>query len=166
MKISVIAAVGKNRVIGRAGKLPWSLPADLSRFKKITMGKPVIMGRKTADSLKGPLAGRVNIVVSRQGGYQREGFVSAKSLKEALKMSGQAKAGEVFVIGGEQIYKLALPLADRLFITEIDQEFEGDAFFPQINSEEWEEYEVVEGSRDEHNIYPHRFKTYTRKQSG
>ena len=136
-RIYLVAAVAANGIIGANGKLPWRLPEDLKHFKRVTLGHPVIMGRKTWESLKGPLPGRENIVITRQGGYQASGAAVASSLDAALALC----AGEsvVCVIGGEQIFKDALPLAAGLIMTEIKQDFAGDARFPDYDRSQWRE---------------------------
>jgi dihydrofolate reductase len=131
--LSMIAAVARNRVIGKDNRLLWHLPEDMKHFREVTRGKPVIMGRKTWE----PLPGRHNIVLSRAPDYTPPGAAVAGSLDEALRLAGPVK--EVFIIGGEALYRQALPQAQRLYLTEIDQEFEGDAFFPEFKSEEWVE---------------------------
>ncbi len=132
--ISLIVAHDKNRVIGYENKMPWHLPGDLQYFKEMTMGKPVIMGRKTFESIGRPLPGRRNIVISRNENYSADGIEVVSSLDEALQLTKDAE--ETMVIGGEQILNLALPLADRLYITLIDAEFKGDTYFP--NYEGWQ----------------------------
>lgn len=127
--ISLIVAHDKNRVIGYENKMPWHLPGDLQYFKEMTMGKPVIMGRKTFESIGRPLPGRRNIVITRNKSYKANGIEVVSSLDEALQLTKEDV--EVMVIGGEQIFRLALPLADRLYITEIDEEFKGDTYFPE-----------------------------------
>lgn len=130
MIISIIAAMASNGAIGRDGGLPWHLPADLRRFRELTTGHTVIMGRKTFESIGRPLPERVNIVITRQAGFGEPGVTVAGSLEEALSMaSGE---GEVFICGGGEIYLQALPLADRIYLTLIDRPFDGDAFFPEI----------------------------------
>ena len=140
MRLNLIYARARNGVIGRDGTLPWHVPEDLAHFKRHTAGCPVIMGRKTWDSLPPrfrPLPGRTNIVVTRQSGWQAGGAVVAHSLQDALACAGQAQpaASEVWVIGGAQIYAQALPLADELVVTEIDADIDGDAFAPAIGPE-------------------------------
>lgn len=138
--LSLIAAVAKNRVIGNNNQLLWHLPEDMRHFRETTRGKPVIMGRKTWESLPDsfrPLPGRLNIVVSRNPAYQAAGATLAGSLEEAIRQAGNAK--EIFIIGGEELYRQALPLADRLYLTEIENTFAGDAFFPEVLEREWEE---------------------------
>jgi dihydrofolate reductase len=135
--ISLVAAHARNRVIGAGNRLPWHLPEDLPRFKRLTMGAPVIMGRKTHESIGKVLPGRRNIVVTRQTGARFEGCEVAGSLEAALALA--ADAPEVFVIGGAELYRLALPRADRLYLTLIDADYAGDAFFPEIDPAEWRE---------------------------
>ena len=138
--ISLIAAVARNRVIGEDNQLLWHLPQDMRHFRETTRGKPVIMGRKTWESLPEsfrPLPGRHNIVVSRNPAYIAPGATLVGSLAEAIDQT--EKADEVFVIGGEALYRQALPLAQRLYLTEIDQDFQGDAFFPEFIPEDWQE---------------------------
>lgn len=136
-RVYLVAAVAANGIIGRNGKLPWHLPEDLKHFKRVTMGHPVIMGRKTWESLKGALPGRENIVVTRQAGYQARGAAVASSLEAALALC----AGESLacVIGGEDIFREALPLASGLVMTEIKQDFPGDARFPDYDRSKWKE---------------------------
>ncbi len=140
-RVTIIAAVSRNRVIGRDTRMPWHIPADLKRFKALTLGHPVVMGRKTFESLRaavgGPLPGRDNIVVTRAKDYSAPGCRVVHSLDEALAAASAAQ--EVFVIGGGEIYALALPLADRLELTEVDAEFPGDAYFPDFDRGAWRE---------------------------
>jgi dihydrofolate reductase len=138
--ISLIAVVSRNRAIGRSQRLLWHLPEDLRHFRATTGGKPVIMGRKTWESLPEafrPLPDRHNIVVSRNPGYQPAGASLASSIAEALQIAGDA--GEVFVIGGAEIYRQTLPLADRLYLTEVAAVVSGDAFFPDLPPGQWRE---------------------------
>jgi dihydrofolate reductase len=133
MIISIIAAMAENRVIGRAGAIPWDIPADRRRFRELTMGYPIIMGRKTFESIGRPLSGRRNIVLSRRPEYRREGCCVVHSLADALAAS--AGADEVFICGGEELYRLALPLADRIYLTVVHKLCAGDAYFPPIPAE-------------------------------
>ena len=126
--ISLIVAHDKNRVIGYENKMPWYLPGDLKYFKEMTMGKPIIMGRKTFESIGRPLPGRRNIVITRNEQYKSDGIETVSSLEDALMLTKDDE--EVMIIGGEQIFRLALPLANRLYITQIHSEFNGDTFFP------------------------------------
>ncbi|HRR50994.1 MAG TPA: dihydrofolate reductase [Candidatus Cloacimonas sp.] len=147
-----------NRVIGKNGKLPWDIPEYLARFKKITTGYPVIMGKTTWKSIGKALPGRQNIVISKDVSLQLEGAIVVHSIEEALKLvDGQ----EAFVIGGAQIYKQFLPLADKLFITMVHSKFDGDTFFPPYNEDEWllkEKKDIISSTG-----YPLSFLTYTRK---
>lgn len=131
--ISLIVAHDKNRVIGLNNELPWHLPGDLKYFKEMTMHKPIIMGRKTFESIGKPLPGRRNIVVTRNPGYRANDIETATSLEEAIRIAGDVE--EIMIIGGEQIFKESMAIADRLYITEIDHEFQGDTYFPEYK--EW-----------------------------
>jgi len=142
--------MARNRVIGKGGALPWRLPEDLKRFRSLTMGHPIIMGRKTYDSIGRPLPGRRNIVISRQPGLVIDGVETAASLQAALEMA--ADADEVFVIGGQQIYQAALPIADRIELTRIDRDFEGDVLFPEIDPEQWIESQCEAGQNAESGL--------------
>lgn len=155
MIISLIAAMGKNRTIGNKGKLPWNLPADMKYFRDKTRGKPVIMGRKTHESIGKPLPDRTNIIVTRDGNYKAKGCVVVHSADEALKAAGNAE--EVMVIGGSQIYKEFLPKANRMYLTLINAEFEGDTYFPEYKIEEWKEVSYEEHERDAENQYDYAF---------
>lgn len=136
--ISYVVAVARNGVIGREGGLPWHISSDLKRFKEITMGKPVIMGRKTWDSLpRRPLPGRRNIVITRQAGFTAEGAEVAATPVEALRLAGDAP--EVAVIGGGEVYRLFWPHVDRIYLTEVDLEVDGDTHFPALDPAEWRE---------------------------
>ena len=143
MKIAMIAAVAENNAIGINNKMPWYLPGDLRYFKGITMGKPIIMGRKTFDSLGRPLPGRTNIVITRDKAWQHEGVRVVHSLDDAIALGENIALingnEEIMVIGGEQIYRMALDKADRLYLTRVYQSFEGDAFFPEIDESQWQE---------------------------
>lgn len=139
MKIAMIAALSSNRVIGRDNALPWHLPEDLRYFKRVTMGKPLLMGRKTFESIGRPLPGRTNIVLSRQPDFQVPGVVAARDPQQALAVARQQQADELMVIGGEAIYRAMLPLAQRLYLTLVHAEVEGDAWFPGIDMADWRE---------------------------
>ena len=143
MKISLIAAVSKNGVIGEKNSLIWKLPEDMKRFRQLTAGKPVIMGRKTFESIGKPLPNRKNIIITRDKNYRAEGCIAVHSVDDALKAGKGAE--EIMVIGGAQIYKQFLPIANRMYLTFIDKDFEGDAYFPEYNKNEWKEI-----SREEH----------------
>ena len=142
MTISIIAAVAANRVIGKEGDLPWHIPEDLKYFKRITMGKPVIMGRKTWETLDEPLPGRKNVVVTRQDDYKAAGAEVVHNLDDAMKAAGGAQ--EVMILNGAGIYEAALPRADRMYLTHIHEAFEGDTYFPEFNRNNWEVVERTE----------------------
>jgi len=136
-RVSIIAALARNRAIGRDNRMPWRLPEDLRRFRRLTIGHAVIMGRKTFESIGSPLPGRNNIVITRSRDWSAPGCTVVYSLDAAL--SAAADSEEAFVIGGAQIYALALPRARRLYMTEIDRDFEGDTFFPELDRSRWRE---------------------------
>ncbi|KZN72914.1 type 3 dihydrofolate reductase [Pseudoalteromonas luteoviolacea] len=158
MVISMIAAMAKGRVIGDDNKMPWHLPADLQHFKKITLGKPVIMGRKTFESIGRPLPGRRNIVITRNAEYQAEGIEVASSTDEALALVD--KIDEVMIIGGGNIYNQFLPLCSRLYLTYIELDVEGDTRFPDHTSVgNWVEIESEVHEPDDRNKYRYKFVT-------
>lgn len=162
-------AVAKNGVIGRGGDLPWRLSDDLKRFKALTLGKPVIMGRKTWDSLpKKPLPGRLNIVLSNDGSFEPAGAVVCASFHEAVQIAREQAADdgaeEVCVIGGRALFELALPKAQRMYLTEVEAEVEGDVFFPAFNKEEWAEVAVEAHPADENNDYPAKYRVLERRR--
>ncbi|MEN8214165.1 MAG: dihydrofolate reductase [Pseudomonadota bacterium] len=160
--ISLIWAMARNRVIGRENKLPWHLPADLQHFKQLTTGKPIIMGRKTWESLPGLLPNRRHIVVTRQPDYQARGAETAASLDLAIKLAGDVD--EVMIVGGATLYKLALPLADRLYMTLVDADINGDATFPEFNLSQWREVARDDQPSDKKNRYDMAFVQLIRKQ--
>ena len=135
--ISLVVACGRNNVIGSGGGIPWHVPADLKQFKSLTMGKPIIMGRKTYQSIGKPLPGRANIVITRDPEFAAEGIQIANSLDAALEQAG-ALGDEIMIIGGGQIYQAALPIADRIYMTRIELEPQGDVFFPTIVEADWQ----------------------------
>jgi len=161
MSISFIVAMDQNRVIGRNNRLPWHLPADLAFVKKTTWGHPVLMGRKTYESIGRPLPGRTNVIFTRNRDYRAEGCEIVHTVEEAIaKFDGEGK--ELFILGGAEIYRLFLPIADRIYATEIAHEFEGDTFFPEIDPEIWREVSRQKGIRDEKNPYDYDFVVYER----
>jgi dihydrofolate reductase len=146
MKISLIVAVSRNGAIGLNNQLPWYLPEDLKYFKSVTMGKPLIMGRKTFDSIGRPLPGRANIVLTRDPQWTSDGVKVVQSVEQAL-VAGEiaceaADVDEIMVIGGEQIYRMTIDLADRIYLTQVDTDVEGDAFFPDIDLNNWSQTRV------------------------
>lgn len=162
-RISLIVAVSRNGVIGRDGGLPWRLASDLKRFKAITMGKPVIMGRKTWTSLPiKPLPGRLNIVVSRQHDFRATGGEVVKGPQAAIERAHQENADELFIIGGGELYRQFLPLVDRIYLTEVDIETDGDTFFPRLREEEWREAGRETGVRSERDSAPFTFRILDR----
>lgn len=161
MIISMVAAMAANRVIGKDNKMPWHLPADLQHFKKVTMGKPVIMGRKTFESIGRTLPGRRNIIVSRSLPDDNKGAEWVESLQQAFSLLQQH--AEVMVIGGGEIYRQCLPLAQRLYLTEIELETDGDAYFPDYHqAAQWHLSAELLRPADEHNRYNCRFITLER----
>ena len=152
--------MARNRVIGRDNALPWHLPADLKHFKALTMGKPIIMGRRTWESLPGLLPGRRHIVVTRDSHYIAEGAEIVHSLDEAVAAAGHAD--EVMIVGGASLYAKALLLADRIHLTLVDAEVEGDVFFPPWNSAEWVETASDAHQPDDRNAFGYRFVTLER----
>ncbi len=139
MIISIIVAMGNNRVIGKNNKLPWDLPADMDHFKKLTLGKPVIMGQRTFESIGKALPGRTNIILSQDKNFKAEDCIVAYSIEEALEKGKSFP--EVMICGGVSVYKQFLPLADRMYLTLIKDDFEGDAFFPEFDWQDWQEVE-------------------------
>jgi dihydrofolate reductase len=160
MTISIIVAKGKNHAIGKNNKLLWHLPNDLKHFKDITTGHTVIMGRKTFDSVGKPLPKRRNIVITRQA-ISIEGCEVVNSVDAALALC--AGEEELFIIGGAEIYKQALPHTDRIYLTIINHDFDGDTFFPELNNDDWKEKEHENFEPDEKNKYPYSFITLERR---
>jgi len=163
MIVSIIAAVSENNVIGNKGTLPWHLPDDMRRFRKLTEGCPIIMGRKTHESIGKPLAHRTNLIITRKK-KKIVGCRVVHSLKEALKVSKAIGAKEAFIIGGGKIYAQALPLADRFYLTRVHAKVDGDTFFPRWNEEEWKEISKEQSAADPEHPYPCTFLVYTRKE--
>ena len=161
MTVSLVVAASTNNVIGRDGGLPWHLPDDLRHFKRITTGKPVIMGRRTCDSIGRPLPDRHNIVMTRDPGYVAEGCDVVSSVAEALDVAGDAN--EVMVIGGGQVYRDFLPRADRIYMTRVQAEVQGDAFFPGIDGNGWRLVSVEHHAADEKHEYPFEMMVFERR---
>jgi dihydrofolate reductase len=162
MKVSIIVATGENNVIGAGGKIPWHLPADFKHFKEVTTGHPIVMGRKTFESIGKPLSGRTNIVITADAGYSAEGCLVAHSLEEALRLAeGAAGGDECFMIGGAQIYALALPKAQTVYLTKVHGAFDGDAFFPKLNEKEWRLVNSETHKKDEKNPFDYDFLTFS-----
>lgn len=162
MKISLIWAMADNRVIGIENRLPWKLPADMKWFRQHTLGKPIVMGRKTFESFGGkPLPERKNIIITHDQDYSAEGITVVHSIDEALAAAGDVD--EVMIIGGMSFYEQMLPRADRLYMTLIHHEFEGDAWFPEFDLSPWIEVERQDHQPDENNQYAYSFITLARK---
>ena len=155
MKISLIVAMASNRVIGLNNQMPWHLSADLKKFKKITMGSPILMGRKTYESIGRPLPGRTNIIISRNPDYRQDGCVVVNTIESALKTGGK-NAAELFIIGGSDLYKATLPIADSIYLTLINKAFNGDTFFPDFDMQDW-----AEAERDDINDDPDAAFSYS-----
>lgn len=167
MKLAIIVAQAKNRVIGINNTLPWHLPEDLRYFKQVTMAKPIIMGRKTFESIGRPLPGRENIVISRQADYAPAGVRVVPTLEEARELAENLclinGLEEAMVIGGAQIYAQALPLADRLYITEVDAVIEGDAWFPEFDPADWQEVGRKDFAPSGDNPFAYSFVVYEKE---
>ncbi|MFN2745680.1 MULTISPECIES: dihydrofolate reductase [Bacillus] len=160
--ISFIFAMDRNRLIGRNNDLPWHLPQDLKYFKKVTTGHPVIMGRKTYESIGRPLPNRKNLVVTSNQALNLPGCEVLHSPEEAVRFANQQDE-ECFVIGGSKLYTELLPYADKLYVTKIDETFEGDCYFPAFSEDEWEIISRQKGLKDEQNPYDYEFLVYQRK---
>ncbi len=154
--IAIIAAVSRNNVIGNKGVIPWKIKGEQKRFKELTTGKTVIMGKRSFEEIGRPLPNRKTILVSKTLNYKDENCTTARSLPDALRLAGK---DDVFIAGGEQLYREALPLADRLYITRIDLDIEGDTFFPNFNTSDYVKINEEEFGKD----IPCRYETYERK---
>ena len=167
MHLAIIVAAARNGVIGRGNSLPWHLPGDLKYFKRITMGKPVVMGRKTFESIGRPLPGRTNVVISRNPRFAAEGVQVAASLDQALELAAEIAwsdgIDELVVIGGEQIYREALPRAQRLYLTEVHADIEGDTVLPPVRWEEWREVSRERHTAGGANAYDYSFVVFERR---
>lgn len=165
MSISIIVAVSENKVIGKDNQLIWRLPDDLKRFKSLTLGHPIIMGRKTFDSIGKPLPGRTSIVITRDSTFKHDGVLVAYSIDQAIQMAQQITEDELFVIGGGDIYKQTLPIADKVFLTTVDLTVEGDTTFEITDLENWKEVQNVHHSTDEKHPYSFNFIDLVRVKS-
>jgi dihydrofolate reductase len=161
--ISLIAAASENSVIGKDNKLPWHLPTDMKYFKNITWGMPVIMGRKSFEALGEALRGRTNIVVTRNKKWKAEGVKTVQTIDQAINVASQTDAKEIYIIGGGQIFQAAMPSADRIYLTLVHENFEGDAFFPEIRQDEWKLVSNRDCDPDEKNAYALSFQVWERK---
>jgi dihydrofolate reductase len=161
--ISFIVAADENNVMGKGNELPWRLPNDMKYFKNQTWGMTVIMGRKTLESLGKPLQGRKNIVITRNKDWKQERAQVAHSVEEAIEMAKQTGANEIFIIGGAEIFKTAMPLAGRIYLTRIHHQFDGDVHFPEVSTNDWQLVKSHFYKADEKNKYPHTFEVWERK---
>lgn len=161
MIVSSIVAISENNAIGKDNQLLWRLPADLKHFKEITTGHPVIMGRKTYESVGRPLPNRRNILITRNTALQIEGVEVVNTLEQALALCEGTE--EVFIVGGAEIYKMAMPVTDQIFLTVVKGVFDADTFFPVLDPEVWKETEAVSFEPDEKNAYGYTFSTLIRK---
>lgn len=168
-RLSIIVAMANNRTIGRNNKLPWYLPQDLQYFKRITMGKPIIMGRKTFESIGHPLPGRINIVVTRQQQWTREGVRVAHSTEEAIQLADSQAVidgvDEVMLIGGAELYRSALPAADTVYLTHVNADIEGDAFFPELDNSLWQEVHRQSFPACDNNPHDYAFCVLQRRRT-
>jgi dihydrofolate reductase len=167
MKVALIAAFSQNLVVGINNSLPWHLPEDLKYFKRTTSGKAIIMGRKTYESIGRPLPNRTNIVISRNTDFSAEGVVIVTSIEEAIKHAESVNTingvDEVMIIGGAAIYQASLPMADRLYLTHVHANVDGDAYFPQVDFDQWKEVAREDFNKDESNPYDYSFSVYYKK---
>jgi dihydrofolate reductase len=158
--ISIIVAMAQNRVIGNNNSLPWHLPADLQHFKAMTIGKPIIMGRKTWESLPGKLPGRPHIIISANPDYSADGCTVVNSLKQAIEVAGDVP--EVMIVGGAMLYAQALPIADNIYLTMVETEADGDTLFPEYEQAQWRETAREHHSSDDKNPFTYSFITLSR----
>lgn len=161
MKLSLIVAMAHNRTIGLNNQLPWHLSADLKRFKQLTMGNPILMGRKTHESIGRPLPGRPNLIISQNTRYQAPGCLVFNDIASALAHCQDY--AELFVIGGASLYEAMLPQADYIYLTEIEQDFAGDTYFPDISPRQWQENELVTITNDPTVNFSYSFSKLTRR---
>ena len=160
--ISLVVAAAENNVIGKNNKLLWHLPNDMKFFKNTTWGMPVIMGRKTYESLGKPLAGRTNIVMTRDNDWSAKGTQAVSNLEEALKVAAETDAKEAYIIGGGDIFKQSLPMANRIYLTRVHASPEGDAFFPSFKESEWNLLSQLDFAADVKHAYAYSFQVWQR----
>lgn len=160
--IAIVVAVAENNVIGKDNQLIWHLPSDLKHFKNITMGHPMLMGRKTYESIGKPLPGRTTIIITRQPDFNAEGCIVVNSIQEAISEAKQLDE-QAYLIGGAEIYRQALDVTDTIYLTRIYHSFEGDTFFPEIKEDEWQKVSEEHHEPDEKNRYPYSFIKLERK---
>lgn len=159
--INIIAAMSKNRVIGKNGEIPWHIPEDFHHFREVTINHPVVMGRKTFESIGKPLANRTNIILTRNKNFQSDGCLVYSSIDEIIN---NYKDEKVMIIGGQEIYNQFMPYADVIYLTYVDQYFEGDAYFPEFEGENWLKVSEQKGIKNENNPYDYYFQIYKRKE--
>ncbi len=163
MIISLIVAASENNIIGKDNQMIWHMPADLMYFKKVTLDHHIIMGRKNFEAMNKPLPGRTNIIITRQNGYHKEGCIVVHSLEEGLTIAEGNGETEAMIIGGGEIYRLALPIAHKIYLTRIHGTFEGDTSFPEIDKNNWVENTIDVLKSDDANPYDYTFLVYERK---
>lgn len=161
--LSLLVAVDENHVIGKDNQLPWHLPNDLKYFKNLTWGMPILMGRKTFESIGKPLPGRKSIVITRSKEWQREGVEVVHSVQEAIAKANEHDIKEIFVIGGAEIFATSFDQADRIYLTRIHHAFEGDVYFPKVSEKEWRLVKSHLSPMDDKNLYDHTFQVWERK---
>lgn len=162
MKLSLIVAVAENHVIGNNNQLIWHLPNDLKQFRRLTTGHCIIMGRKTFDSIGKPLPNRTSVIISRNADFKIESCITVDSLENAILEAKKIENEEAFIIGGAEIYRLSLPLVDKIYLTEVHHTFEGDAVFPEIDKSIWQETHREDFSTDEKHQYSYSFVELSR----
>ena len=160
MKITLVVAASTNNVIGKDNQLVWNLPNDMKYFKNVTWGMPVVMGRKSFESLGKPLAGRKNIVLTRQKDWKAEGTIAVKDINDAFFLAQEMDYKEVMVIGGGEIFKMIIDRADRIHLTRVDATLEGDAFFPELKADVWKMVSHVDHPSDEKHKYAYSFQVW------
>lgn len=158
----MIAAAAENKALGKDNQLIWHLPNDFKRFKSLTTGHHIIMGRKTFESFPKPLPNRTHVIITRQSDYQAEGCIIVDSIEKAIEKCPENE--ESFIIGGGEIYRLAMPYSDKIELTVVHHVFDADAFFPEINPEDWQLTQTDFQTKDEKHLYDYSFETYVRKQ--
>lgn len=165
LRLSILVAMARNRVIGQNNKLPWRLPADLKHFKFLTMGHTIVMGRKTYESIGRPLPGRANIIITHQTSFEAPGAIVVNSVEDALRICEETSTpnNESFIIGGEKLYQQTLRHCQRMYITEIQKDFEGDTFFPEFNADDWEEIQRDKHFSENNNNMEYHFVVLDRK---
>ena len=165
MTITLVVAAAENNSIGKNNQLLWHLPNDLKFFKNTTWGMPVIMGRKTFESVNKPLPGRFNIVITRQQGWKAEGVITSAGLQDSLRKAAETNCKEAFVIGGGEIYKQSIEIADKIYLTRVHANIDGDTFFPAIDESKWQLTHNQDFTADEKHAYAYSFQTWEKKCS-